>query len=93
MLIILKSKLFVDSRESALNEAGEFIIPASEGLINEAHILGELGEVLEGNVSGRTHKDEITLFKSLGMAVEDVVTAQHIYNTALKNDKGVWIDI
>ena len=90
---IVKSKMFVDSRESALNEAGEFIIPASEGLINEAHILGELGEVLEGNVSGRTHKDEITLFKSLGMAVEDVATAQHIYNTALKNDKGVWIDI
>ena len=90
---VVKSKMFVDSRESALNEAGEFIIPASEGLINETHILGELGEVLEGNVSGRTHKDEITLFKSLGMAVEDVATAQHIYNTALKNDKGVWIDI
>ena len=90
---VVKSKMFVDSRESALNEAGEFIIPASEGLINETHILGELGEVLEGEVSGRTHQDEITLFKSLGMAVEDVAAAQHIYNTALKNDKGVWIDI
>ncbi|MFL3051479.1 MAG: ornithine cyclodeaminase family protein [Candidatus Neomarinimicrobiota bacterium] len=90
---VVKSKMFVDSRESALNEAGEFIIPASEGLINETHILGELGEVLEGEVSGRIHQDEITLFKSLGMAVEDVATAQHIYNTALKKDKGVWIDI
>tara|TARA_B100000700_G_scaffold69801_1_gene77380 strand:- start:8286 stop:9140 length:855 start_codon:yes stop_codon:yes gene_type:complete len=90
---ILKSKLFVDSRESALNEAGEFIIPASEGLINEAHIAGELGEVLGGKIKGRTDQNQITLFKSLGMAVEDVVAAQHIYNTALKNDKGVWIDI
>ena len=85
--------MFVDSRESALNEAGDFIIPASEGLINETHILGELGEVLAGDVIGRTHHDEITLFKSLGMAVVDVATAQHIYNAALKNDKGFWIDI
>jgi len=90
---VVRSKMFVDSRESALNEAGDFIIPASEGLINETHILGELGEVLAGDVIGRTHHDEITLFKSLGMAVEDVATAQHIYNAALKNDKGFWIDI
>jgi ornithine cyclodeaminase len=63
---MLRSRLFVDCRESALNEAGDFLIPKNEGAITDDHIVGEVGEVFVGTVKGRRSADEITLFKSLG---------------------------
>lgn len=76
------SRLFVDRRESAQNEAGDFLVPRSEGAITDAHILGDLGDLLLGKIDGRTAPDQITLFKSLGLAVEDVAAVQHIYDKA-----------
>ncbi len=90
---VVNSKLYVDSRESATNEAGDFLIPLSEGAVSHDHILGEIGEVLEGSADGRQSADEITLFKSLGMAVEDVAAAQYIYCQAQEKGGGVWVDI
>lgn len=90
---VIKSKIFVDSRESALNEAGDLLIPKSEGALDDHHILGEIGQVLRKETVGRNDPEDITLFKSLGMAVEDVAAAQYIYNQAQENDIGVWIDI
>jgi len=90
---VINSKLYVDSRESATNEAGDFLIPLSEGTVSHDHILGEIGEVLEGTADGRQSADEITLFKSLGMAVEDVVAAQYIYSQAKEKEAGVWVDM
>jgi alanine dehydrogenase len=78
-LAIQRSKLFTDRRESLLNEAGDFLIPREEGAITDSHIKGEIGEVLIGTKKGRESSDEITLFKSLGIAVEDLFAAWHIY--------------
>ena len=79
---VVRSRLYVDRRESAVNEAGDFIIPREEGAIGEDHIVGEIGEVLEGRVPGRRSAEEITLFKSVGLAVEDVAAARHVYDKA-----------
>ena len=83
------SRLFVDRRESALSEAGDFLVPKSEGVITDAHILGDLGDLLLKRTEGRTDRAEITLFKSLGLAVEDVAALRHIYERARAAGAGV----
>lgn len=90
---MVKSRLFVDRRESALNEAGDFIIPKQEGAIGDEHILAELGEILLGNAPGRTSPEEITLFKSLGIAVEDAASAHYIYEQARREGLGTMIEL
>ena len=85
---VVRSRLYVDRRESTLNEAGDFLTPKAEGAIGDDHIVGEIGEILIGRVSGRRTRDEITLFKSLGLAVEDVASARHIYEQARRSGKG-----
>ena len=79
---VARARLFVDRRESALAEAGDFLLAREEGAVTDAHILGELGEVLEGRVPGRQSGEEITLFKSLGIAVEDLAAGRHVYRKA-----------
>lgn len=76
---IIKASLFTDNYESLFNEAGDFIIPQKEGAINSNHVKGDLSEVLTGTKNGRTTSDEITVFKSLGIAAEDIFSAWHIY--------------
>jgi ornithine cyclodeaminase len=76
---VLNSKLYTDSYESLLNEAGDFLIPKNEGVITDYHISGDLGEVLLGMKKGRENNDEITLFKSLGIASEDILSCWYIY--------------
>jgi ornithine cyclodeaminase len=73
------SALFTDSYASLTNEAGDFLIPQTEGVIDAGHIKGELSELVSGKKPGRTGRDQITLFKSLGIATEDVFSAWHIY--------------
>lgn len=86
---MVKSRLYVDRRESTLNEAGDFLVPKSEGAVDDSHIQGELGEVLLGQVKGRQSAAEITLFKSLGLAVEDLASAQLIYAQAVEQGIGI----
>jgi ornithine cyclodeaminase len=76
---IVKSKLFTDCYESLLNEAGDFLIPKKEGAVTDDHVKAEIGEVLSGMKKGREHNDDITIFKSLGVAAEDIFSAYHIY--------------
>ena len=83
-----RARLYVDRRESALNEAGDFLIPKREGAFGDEHIVGEIGEVLLGKVAGRRAADEVTLFKSLGLAVEDLAAARHIYHQAEATSSG-----
>jgi ornithine cyclodeaminase len=90
---VVKSRLFVDRRESTLNEAGDFLIPKKEGAITDNHILGEIGEILLERVKGRRSREEITLFKSLGLAVEDLASANHIYRKALAGGMGTKIEL
>jgi ornithine cyclodeaminase len=88
---VVRSRLFVDRRESTTNEAGDFLFPKKEGAIGDDHIRGEIGQVLIGRVPGRRSADEITLFKSLGLAIEDVASAHHIYTKALESGRGLRI--
>ena len=90
---VLRSRLFVDCRESTLQEAGDFLIPKNEGVIGEDHILGEIGEILLGRVKGRRSGDEITLFESLGLAVEDLVSARYVYDRAIEKKMGTFVDL
>ncbi len=78
-LAILRSKLFTDCYESIFNEAGDFLIPKKEGSVTDNHVKGELGEVLSGIKKGRENNEEITVFKSLGIAAEDIFSAWHVY--------------
>jgi ornithine cyclodeaminase/alanine dehydrogenase-like protein (mu-crystallin family) len=84
--------LFVDRRESALNEAGDYLIAAKEGAFGPEHIRAELGEVLIGAGPGRTSPDEITVFKSLGLAIEDLAAVAHIYQKAQRQNTGTWVE-
>jgi ornithine cyclodeaminase len=85
---VVRSRLFVDQRESTLHEAGDFRYPRDEGAITDAHILGELGDLLSGSVRGRTAAGDVTLFKSLGLAVEDIAALRHIHTKALAAGAG-----
>jgi ornithine cyclodeaminase/alanine dehydrogenase-like protein (mu-crystallin family) len=86
--LVANARLFVDSRTGALAEAGDIVIPIAEGAFDESHIAGELGEVAAGTVTGRQSDTETTIFKSLGMAVEDVAAAQLAYTKAAERGLG-----
>ena len=90
---VARARVFVDRRESAANEAGDLLIPRAEGAIGDDHVQGELGEVLLGRVDGRRTDDEITVFKSLGLAVEDVASAHHIHARAQAVGLGTWVEL
>lgn len=85
---VRRSRLVVDRRESALAESGDVLLAISEGAIGPEHIVGELGAVLTGAVEGRTDPEQVTLFKSLGLAVEDVATARAVHEAALREGAG-----
>jgi ornithine cyclodeaminase len=76
------ASLFVDRRESTLNESGDYRLAAAEGAIGPEHIRAELGELLTGKAEGRTSANELTVFKSLGLAVEDLAAAEYLYRRA-----------
>jgi alanine dehydrogenase len=90
---VTRSLLYVDRRESALSEAGDILIPMEEGAFNADHIRGDLGEVLLGAVPGREAPAEVTVFKSLGLAIEDLAAARHIYEKGVALGTGVWVSL
>ena len=90
---VVRSRLFVDRRESAENEAGEFVMARSEGAIGVDHIRGEIGEVLLGRAEGRTSAGDVTVFRAVGLAVEDVASARHIYRRAVESGVGTWVEL
>ncbi len=90
---VVHSRLYVDRRESALNEAGDFLIARQDGAIGEDHIVGEIGDVLLGLAPARGSAEEITLFKSLGLAVEDLAAAHHVWRKAVGSLAGTPVAI
>ncbi|MEX0804975.1 MAG: ornithine cyclodeaminase family protein, partial [Candidatus Binatia bacterium] len=90
---IKRSKIVVDSMEAALREAGDLLIPIANGIVNQEHIFGELGELVLGKKAGRINEDEITLFKSQGLAIEDISTAKLVYQKAKAAGKGMELHI
>ncbi|WP_256703927.1 ornithine cyclodeaminase family protein [Paenibacillus sp. FSL H8-0259] len=89
--LVAGARLYVDRLESAVHEAGDYLIPLSEGSITADHIIGEIGGLLKGRVPGRGSGNEITLFKGLGLAVQDLAAAFYIYKQAVALHKGVEI--
>jgi alanine dehydrogenase len=91
---VAASALFCDSRESLRNEAGEFRLAVTEGLISGGeHVRAELGEVLAGTAAGRRDAGELTMFRSLGLAVEDLAAAQCAVATATQQGIGTEVEL
>jgi ornithine cyclodeaminase/alanine dehydrogenase-like protein (mu-crystallin family) len=90
---VVRSRLFVDRRESALNEPGDILVPLREGAIGPEHIVAEIGDVVIGRATGRGSDDEITLFKSLGLAIEDLAAASYVLREAERTGAGVRVDL
>lgn len=90
---VVMSRLFVDRRESTLNEAGDFLFPKADGMIDDDHILAEIGEVLLGEHPGRQSDNDVTLFKSLGLAVEDLAAAHFVLERARAEGVGVQVPL
>ncbi len=90
---VAASSLFVDRRESTLNESGDFLFAKRDGVVDDTHIRAELGELLTGAAPGRASDDEITLFKSLGLAVEDLASAAFLYDKARREGRGTWVEL
>jgi 1-pyrroline-2-carboxylate reductase [NAD(P)H] len=80
--LVVKSKVYADSRDNCFREAGEVLVPISEGVFREEDVVGQLTEMCTGSVPLRTNDQEITLFKSIGMALSDLVGATCAYRAA-----------
>lgn len=90
---VSRSRVFGDRRESVFAESGDVMIPIAEGAFGESHLLGELGDILADRITGRMSRDDITLFKSLGLAVEDVAALRFIHTRALATGRGVQVNL
>lgn len=90
---VARAKVVVDSREAIMAECGDILLAVKEKSISENHIHGEIGEILAGTKSGRSSAGEITLYKSVGIAIQDVATASLIYRKALERGVGTTVEI
>jgi len=90
--LVARARIVIDSRTGALAEAGDLIKPLAEGLIRKEEIV-EIGEVLAGNALGRQSPEEITFFKSVGNAVQDVAVARLVLQAAEKDGWGMRIPL
>jgi ornithine cyclodeaminase/alanine dehydrogenase-like protein (mu-crystallin family) len=88
---VASSSFFTDRRESCVSEAGDYLLAAAEGVIGPDHIRAELGEVLAEMHPGREHEDELTVFESLGIAVEDLASAELVVRRA--RERGVGVEV
>jgi ornithine cyclodeaminase/alanine dehydrogenase-like protein (mu-crystallin family) len=91
--LIARSALFVDSKTAALVESGDIVQPIAEGRITANHIRAELGQVVNGAAPGRRTAEEVTLFKSLGLAIEDLATAALVWSSARISGAGLMMDL
>ncbi len=90
---VQRAKVVVDSLQASLEEAGDLIIPLNEGRISKSHIHGEIGEVAAGKISGRLSDEELTFFKSVGVAVQDVVVASVVFNRCQELGLGSEVEV
>ena len=90
---VQRGRFFVDSRESAMAAAGELLGAIRDGLVDADHVRGEIGEVIDGRVEGRTSRDQITIYKSLGIPAQDLAAAHALWRRASSGTFGVDFDI
>jgi ornithine cyclodeaminase len=86
---IQRARIVVDQREAVLSEAGDLVVPIQKGIITAQHIKAELGEIVNGTRPGRENDDDITLFKSVGNAAQDIAIAKAILQSAELNNLGI----
>jgi alanine dehydrogenase len=91
--LIRDARVFIDQTEPCLKESGDLIKPILEGIISESHIAGEIGDFLLKRIEGRESDDQITIFKSVGVAIQDYSVATDIYNCSLEQGFGVEIKL
>jgi alanine dehydrogenase len=91
--LVARARVVVDSRASAFQESGDIVMGLGEGRFARGHVVAELGELVSGSMPGRTSLSEVTVFKSLGLAVEDLAAAHLALERARQQDKGVEIDL
>lgn len=91
--VVSRAKIVVDSREACLEEAGDLIIPLKKGLLSPRDIYAEIGDIARGKLPGRVNEEEITLFKSVGLAVQDVVVAQLLLEKATRQSLGQEVEL
>ncbi len=92
-LVQRADRVIFDTMDGVLAEAGDMITPLKEGLVTKAHYDGELGQLINGEIKGRQHHDQVTLFKAVGTAVLDVVVAEKILQAADKQHVGMSVDL
>jgi ornithine cyclodeaminase len=90
---VARSRLVVDRKESTIHESGDYLLAKKDGAIGEDHILGELGDLLLGRFTARRSADDVTLFKSLGIAIEDLAAAHYVYTQAVARGGGVSVPL
>lgn len=90
--LVRRGRLFADHRESVLRQGGEVIHAIAAGLIDEAHVLGEIGQVFAGELPGRTSSSDITLYKSLGSIAQDLAAGWYLYGESVRRGLGVELD-
>lgn len=91
--MVRRSRFFVDYREAAFAAAGELLGAISRGVVTEAHVCGEIGEVFIGAVPGRQQPDDITVYKSLGVTTQDLAASVRVFREAERENIGQIIDI
>lgn len=84
--------IFIESKDALMAEAGDYLIPISEGLYDADHFVAEIGDLADGKLDQRTFADRLTVFKSTGVGVQDLVIARHVYRRALEKGAGVVVD-
>jgi ornithine cyclodeaminase len=91
--LVTRARVIVDQREAVLAEAGDIAGPIADGAVDESVIAAEIGEVVAGSASGRTSPDEITFFKSVGNAVQDVAVAALVLERAEAEGRGTLVEL
>ncbi len=90
---VVRARVYIDDMEAAMEEAGDLLVPMHKGLIQPSHIISTLGQLIADESLGRRSRDEITLFKSVGLAIQDAVSAGIVYENALKLGMGHEVDL
>lgn len=90
---VANSAIYVDLMQSAMSEAGDLLIPMKAGILHQSSIVGEIGQVLAGEIRGRTHSTQITLYKSLGVVAQDLIAAAHVYQRAVEQGMGAVVSL
>lgn len=87
------AKVVVESKDAALEEAGDLVAPIQSGMFSDDELHGELGQIISGKLTGRENDQEITVFKSVGLAIADIVIAKYFYDKACKQNAGIAVDL